>query len=170
MNCELCNYCTGNPSNWKKHLLTKKHRCNVEGRSTRTIYRCELCDYETHHKANYDKHLWTKAHMKREDEAEEEDAKCYVPGTEAFEIVEVVGHIDKGDMFEPFAFMYGGKYHRVNHPGWTERADKTILHVRFRNGYLRLRDHDDVEPHFAEEVAVVGAYMAALEKTSAKAT
>jgi len=68
--CDFCNYNTGDPTNYKKHLLTAKHKRlmnltsdakeNLE--STTTSYYCECCEFSTRNKYDFKRHNLTKKH------------------------------------------------------------------------------------------------------------
>jgi len=68
--CELCNYSTSDATNYKKHLLTAKHKrltlFNTCGKdetevSTQSYY-CECCDFNTKNKYDFNRHNQTKKH------------------------------------------------------------------------------------------------------------
>jgi len=68
--CDFCNYNTSDPTNYKKHLLTAKHKRlmnltpdakeNLE--STTTSYYCECCEFSTRNKYDFNRHNLTKKH------------------------------------------------------------------------------------------------------------
>jgi hypothetical protein len=68
--CNFCNYTTSDPTNYKKHLLTAKHKRlmnltpdakeNLE--STTISYYCECCEFSTRNKYDFNRHNHTKKH------------------------------------------------------------------------------------------------------------
>jgi len=68
--CDFCNYTTSDPTNYKKHLLTAKHKKlmnltpdakdNLE--STTTSYYCDCCEFSTRNKYDFNRHNQTKKH------------------------------------------------------------------------------------------------------------
>jgi hypothetical protein len=68
--CDFCNYTTSDPTNYKKHLLTAKHKKlmnltpdakdNLE--STTTSYYCDCCEFSTRNKYDFNRHNLTKKH------------------------------------------------------------------------------------------------------------
>jgi hypothetical protein len=68
--CVKCNYVSGNSSNFKLHLTTKKHTKNtIEETSPTQItktengdYYCEKCEYHTADASNFKKHIGSTAH------------------------------------------------------------------------------------------------------------
>jgi hypothetical protein len=68
--CEKCNYITSDLANYKKHLLTAKHKRiskNLENgkdyeKSTSVTYYCECCDLNTKNKYDFKRHIQTKKH------------------------------------------------------------------------------------------------------------
>ena len=71
--CEFCNYSTSKNYDYNKHLMTLKHKNNINN-ATFSInfhsnvaskianYECSVCNYYTKNKSNYDKHLLTDKH------------------------------------------------------------------------------------------------------------
>lgn len=63
--CEKCDYNTSNKTNYKKHVLTKKHvakmSCNFVAKKLQKVakYSCKNCDYVTSKKTDYEKHIRT---------------------------------------------------------------------------------------------------------------
>lgn len=68
--CELCNYSTSDVTNYKKHLLTAKHKrltlFNTDGKDESEVsthsYYCECCDFNTKNKYDFNRHNQTKKH------------------------------------------------------------------------------------------------------------
>jgi hypothetical protein len=68
--CELCNYTTSDATNYKKHLLTAKHKrltlFNTDGKDELEIsiqtYYCECCNFNTRNKYDFNRHNQTKKH------------------------------------------------------------------------------------------------------------
>jgi hypothetical protein len=68
--CECCNYTTSDIANYKKHLLTAKHKkmfkINSDGndceKSTSASYYCECCNFNTRNKYDFNRHNHTKKH------------------------------------------------------------------------------------------------------------
>ena len=68
--CESCNYTTSDPTNYRKHLLTAKHKrlsvlnidCSECEKSTTVSYYCECCDFNTRNKYDFSRHNQTKKH------------------------------------------------------------------------------------------------------------
>jgi len=68
--CEICDYTTSDYTNYKKHLLTAKHKRltnltqdakeNIE--STTPSYYCECCEFNTRNKYDFKRHNQTKKH------------------------------------------------------------------------------------------------------------
>lgn len=56
--CAKCDYQTPKKSNWKRHMLSKKHNKINE----QIEYYCEDCNYSTRVKCNYEKHVHTSKH------------------------------------------------------------------------------------------------------------
>lgn len=42
--CDICNYNTKKKSNFDRHLLTKKHKINIENKENKKKYICEKCN------------------------------------------------------------------------------------------------------------------------------
>jgi len=69
--CEFCKYSTSDPTNYKKHLLTAKHKrlseinreCSESEKSTTLSYYCECCDFNTRNKYDFARHNNTKKHQ-----------------------------------------------------------------------------------------------------------
>ena len=68
--CEICNYSTSDITNYKKHLLTAKHKrltlFNTHGKDSiddfKQSYTCECCDFNTKNKYDFNRHNQTKKH------------------------------------------------------------------------------------------------------------
>ena len=68
--CEICNYSTSDVTNYKKHLLTAKHKrltlFNTGGKDSiddfKQSYYCECCDFNTKNKYDFNRHNQTKKH------------------------------------------------------------------------------------------------------------
>jgi Zinc-finger of C2H2 type len=69
--CDFCNYTTSDPTNYKKHLLTAKHKrlsnlinnAKESEKSTSMYYYCECCDFNTRNKYDFNRHNKTKKHL-----------------------------------------------------------------------------------------------------------
>jgi hypothetical protein len=72
-NCESCDYTTGIIQNYNKHLLTPKHKININNDtlaisgnkkvSTKySTHNCSYCNYNTNNKSHYNKHLLSEKH------------------------------------------------------------------------------------------------------------
>jgi hypothetical protein len=72
--CEFCDYNSKNLTNYKKHLMTEKHRKQqVRQDATQKVvekvvnnYVCEICHYNSKNLTNYKKHLMTEKHRKQQ--------------------------------------------------------------------------------------------------------
>ncbi|ALX27593.1 zinc finger protein [Golden Marseillevirus] len=63
--CVLCGYTATTKSNFKKHLVTKKHLAKLaEGGRESTKYFCEACNYVTDKKQRMEMHMESKRHLK----------------------------------------------------------------------------------------------------------
>lgn len=62
--CYLCNYNTNSPSDWLKHIKSKKHERSGKLKSTK----CTLCDYESTSHWNIKQHALTKHSTQEERE------------------------------------------------------------------------------------------------------
>jgi len=68
--CEFCNYTTSDLTNYRKHLLTAKHKrlsekknyANECEKSTTISYYCECCDFNSRNKYDFNRHNQTKKH------------------------------------------------------------------------------------------------------------
>jgi hypothetical protein len=68
--CKCCNYTTSDTANYKKHLLTAKHKkmfaiygdCSECEKSTSVSYYCECCDFNTRNRYDFNRHNQTKKH------------------------------------------------------------------------------------------------------------
>jgi len=68
--CELCNYTTSDLANYKKHLLTAKHKRlskildygKESEKCTTLTYYCECCELITKNKYDFNRHTQTKKH------------------------------------------------------------------------------------------------------------
>jgi predicted nuclease of restriction endonuclease-like (RecB) superfamily len=69
--CDFCNYTTSDITNYKKHLLTAKHKrlskstnnANECEKCTTVSYYCECCDFNSRNKYDYNRHNQTKKHQ-----------------------------------------------------------------------------------------------------------
>jgi len=69
-NCELCNYTTSDLANYKKHLMTAKHKrlsnfsdyAKEYEKCTTISYYCECCNLNTKNKFDFNRHIQTKKH------------------------------------------------------------------------------------------------------------
>ena len=69
--CKCCNYITSDSANYKKHLLTAKHKklfaingdCSECEKSTSVSYYCECCDFNTKNRYDFNRHNQTKKHQ-----------------------------------------------------------------------------------------------------------
>lgn len=57
--CDICDYETGDKSNYNKHMISPRHNKKKEGKSTRKIYMCKVCNHFTENSSNYNKHMTT---------------------------------------------------------------------------------------------------------------
>ena len=57
--CIPCEFETNLKSNYTQHLLTNKHKFNVN-----PLFNCNTCKYKTLKKTDYDRHLLSKKHLK----------------------------------------------------------------------------------------------------------
>jgi hypothetical protein len=55
-NCELCKYKTNHQTNYKKHLMSNKHKRNEE-ESNKKQFSCKYCGQMYHHKQSVNKHI-----------------------------------------------------------------------------------------------------------------
>jgi hypothetical protein len=58
-NCEICNYETGDKSNYNKHLKSRKHANKEQGKPNIKLNKCDKCEYESYNMSNYNKHILT---------------------------------------------------------------------------------------------------------------
>ncbi|AHC54972.1 zinc finger protein [Tunisvirus fontaine2] len=64
--CSVCGITSTTKSNFRKHLLTKKHLANLNGKSIKGAnYSCEDCGYHSNDKSHYEEHISSKKHLKR---------------------------------------------------------------------------------------------------------
>lgn len=65
--CGPCCFLTNDSSNYKKHLLTKKHErlCSQVPSDRKEKYFCEACSYSTDRKSCIDRHLDSEKHKKK---------------------------------------------------------------------------------------------------------
>jgi hypothetical protein len=72
--CNNCNYNTSKINDYKKHLLTRKHKINTLStfsnqnstenlKKSLQIFNCDICNYNTYNLKDYNKHLYTKKHI-----------------------------------------------------------------------------------------------------------
>jgi hypothetical protein len=82
--CIKCNYQTDKRYNWKRHVLSKKHKKIVnEIQKVKTgKYKCKPCNYQTNVKCNYDKHIITSKHKTKTLEYSEENNETLKPNIE----------------------------------------------------------------------------------------
>jgi hypothetical protein len=57
--CIICNFETVNKKNYEIHILTEKHKNNLN-----ETFQCVQCEYITKKEVNYKRHLLTKKHLK----------------------------------------------------------------------------------------------------------
>lgn len=85
--CDKCDYITCNVSNYKKHLVTKKHakkdeRTNTNQFKKKETFYCSICHYITNNNSNYKKHLVTNKHqMKHEIEKTKSEKHTFMCST-----------------------------------------------------------------------------------------
>ena len=61
-NCDKCAYSCNKPSDWDKHIKTRKHMSEpniIE-------FECKLCNFNTNNKSQLDRHKLTKKHKTKE--------------------------------------------------------------------------------------------------------
>lgn len=79
--CEKCNYITFDNSNFKKHLISKKHlgiiKEDKEDKEDKEYY-CEKCNYKTYNKQSFDSHIQSLKHNDIIKEKKETIYKCDV--------------------------------------------------------------------------------------------
>tara|TARA_B100001093_G_scaffold398486_1_gene385830 strand:- start:493 stop:1482 length:990 start_codon:yes stop_codon:yes gene_type:complete len=59
--CSKCDYITSDKSNYKRHLLSEKHKKNDQ--SEQKKFNCKKCDYTTSVRCNWDRHLQSQKHQ-----------------------------------------------------------------------------------------------------------
>jgi len=64
--CKICNYKCNKQCNFSKHILTAKHKKNINrtenSPKVADMFKCEHCDYKCSKKSDWDKHIHTKKH------------------------------------------------------------------------------------------------------------
>jgi hypothetical protein len=61
--CTICEYCSGNKSNYEKHIATAKHiALSKNSKKVGIKYECKTCNYISSNKNNYRIHLTTAKH------------------------------------------------------------------------------------------------------------
>jgi hypothetical protein len=72
--CEHCDYISSIQHNYKKHLLTLKHKIATNDafleivgnqKNEKSMYYCNVCDFQCNNKSNYEMHLLTKKHRNK---------------------------------------------------------------------------------------------------------
>ena len=61
--CKVCNLKTNQKCDYDKHLLTQKHKNNVNNKDNLNTLFCEYCNFKGKQKSDYSKHLLTKKHI-----------------------------------------------------------------------------------------------------------
>jgi len=80
--CELCNYNTRDSTNYKKHLLTRKHQSAMNGNKIEPLkvpsYECKICKYITSKYTNFTRHVLTASHKTSQKKYQNEPEKVLV--------------------------------------------------------------------------------------------